>query len=289
MSEPALHRLADGDLAVLVSPRGGSLRGVTLGETEIMVAAGGPNGDAASFPLVPFGNRVEFNRFSLEGRTHTFEPNSTDPLYVHGDGWLMDWTVEAATDTRTELRLRHHADATGPYDYSARQTISVEGNSLTLDMAVTNEAAETMPFGLGQHPFFVRTPKLGITAAADRFWFERAGHLPGQQGVPPADLDFRRSCGLPDRFINNAFGGWNGQALIAWPELGVIAEVETTPRLEVFMLYAPTERTDFFCLEPMTHLPNGHHMEEMGGLTLLRQGETLRFSMTIKFRRQDNG
>lgn len=289
MNLPDTYCLKDGDLAVLVSPRGGSLRGLDFAGNSVMMPAGGPLGDMANFPLVPFGNRIEFNRFQLNNRTYAFRPNSADPFYLHGDGWLCDWSLVAVEDSSIELALQHHPDDLSPYHYSAWQRISVNGNAVTFELSVTNDAEETMPFGLGQHPFFVRTPATRITASVREYWSERTGHLPGTTAPTPDDLDFQRCSCLPKRFINNAFGGWNGTALIAWPELGITAAIDASPAHDVLMIYAPAERDDFFCLEPMTHLPNAHQMKEFGGLTLLSHAETLHSQMTIQFRRQDNG
>ncbi|NWJ25458.1 aldose 1-epimerase [Rhizobium sp. RM] len=289
MSATEIYKLDSGDLAVLVSRRGASLRTVTFAGIPVMIGAGGPSNDMASFPLVPFGNRVEFNQFRFGGKTYAFKSNTSDPFYVHGDGWLRDWSVEGVGDPSIELAFEHLPDEQSAYHYRARQRITVSEDTLTLDLSVSNKAAETMPFGLGQHPFFVRTPSVRIKASADEYWSERAGHLPGSKEEFPSDLDIRTGAGLPKRFINNAFGNWEGTASIEWPELRLEALIETTPSHAVLMLYAPSDRQDFFCLEPMTHLPNAHHMESLGGLTLLKQSETLHSHTTIKFRRHDHG
>lgn len=81
--------------------------------------------------------------------------------------------------------------------------------------------------------------------------------------------------------MNNAFEGWNGRAAIAWPELGIQAALEADGALDRFMLYMPVNRSDFFCLEPMSHLPNGHHLPDFGGLTPLAPGEALAGTVTI--------
>ncbi|MGO7309737.1 aldose 1-epimerase, partial [Rhizobium ruizarguesonis] len=40
-------------------------------------------------------------------------------------------------------------------------------------------------------------------------------------------------------------------------------------------------RSDFFCLEPMSHLPNGHHLPDFCGLTSLAPGGALTGTVTI--------
>src|SRR5690348_15278151 len=55
--------------------------------------------DMASFPLVPFCNRIRDGRASFEGREIRFPPNHPGmdaPHPLHGIGWLLPWQVESA-------------------------------------------------------------------------------------------------------------------------------------------------------------------------------------------------
>lgn len=236
----------------------------------------------ANFAMVPFGNRVEGNAMCFAGRDYAFQPNSSDPLYLHGDGWLSLWQLDDASPEHVRLSFSRSADRVSPYVYLARQEIRIAGNRLVLALSVENRGEVALPFGLGQHPFFVRTPATRLTVAADRCWSERRGYLPDMPGPVPGDLDFSSGKLLPQRWVNNAFEGWNGRAAIAWPELGIEAVLEADAAFDRFMLYMPLDRTDFFCFEPMSHLPNGHHLPALGGLTPLAPGEVLSGKMTIQ-------
>ena len=45
--------------------------------------------DAASFPLVPYVNRIRGGRFTFRGREVRLAPNMAgDPSPLHGQGWL---------------------------------------------------------------------------------------------------------------------------------------------------------------------------------------------------------
>ncbi|MBB4191400.1 aldose 1-epimerase [Rhizobium aethiopicum] len=267
--------LSHGDLAVRVSRRGAAVTAATYRETPFLVAAGGPDGAMANFAMVPFGNRVEGNTMSFAGRAYTFQPNTSDPLYRHGDGWLGFWQLEEASVEHVQFSFSRSVDRVSPYAYLTRQEIRLAGDSLVLTLSVENRGETALPFGLGQHPFFARTPKTRLTIAADRYWNERPDHLPDMPGPVPDDFDFRSGKLLPQKWMNNAFEGWNRRAAIAWPELGIQAALKAEGALDRFMLYMPTDRNDFFCLEPMSHLPNGHHLPEFGGLMPLAPGEAL--------------
>jgi aldose 1-epimerase len=229
----------------------------------------------ASFPLVPFGNRVEHNAMTVGEESYHFLPNSSDPLYLHGDGWLAQWEIESEAGDQVMLGLHKAADERSPYAYQARQTIAVEGTELSLSLLVRNLGEKPLPFGLGQHPFFVRTPMTTLRFSAQTYWSERRGYLPDQRQAVPAELDFSDGATLPHAWVNNAFGGWDGEADIQWPELRLQLSLQADPIFGVGMVYMPTDRPDFFCFEPMSHLPNGHHLPDLGGLQLLNNGESI--------------
>src|SRR5438477_457961 len=60
--------------------------------------------DAASFPLVPYVNRIRGGEFRFRGREVRLAPNMAgDPSPLHGQGWLSPWIVDEATDRRAVL------------------------------------------------------------------------------------------------------------------------------------------------------------------------------------------
>lgn len=280
----------NGRLNVRISPQGGAIvdghtaEGVPFlrpyqGKAEFDVAA------CACFPLVPFGNRVEGNAFSAGGRTFQLAPNAGDPLFIHGDGWLGAWAVTRHDADHVELSFDKPAGAGSPHAYHARQSFSLDGKRLQLAMSVTNSGEIALPFGLGFHPFFPRTPLTTLFAPASHWWIERTGHLPGEKIALAHDVDFSAPRRLPGHWLNNAFEGWSGVARIAWPERRLSLEIEAAPALDRYMLYSPGEECGFFCLEPMSHTPNAlrHFEADPMGLRMLAPGDSLSagFAMTV--------
>ncbi|TPJ30293.1 aldose 1-epimerase [Mesorhizobium sp. B2-7-2] len=277
-------------LSVRISPQGGAVvdghtaEGVPFlrpykGEAEFDVA------DCACFPLVPIGNRVEGNAFSCGGRTFRLAPNAPDPLFIHGDGWLDAWEVTERRAGHVELCFDKPEGFGSPHAYHARQSFSLSCARLALQISVTNTGEIALPFGLGFHPFFPRTPLTTLFAPASDWWTERAGHLPGERVALADDVDFSTPRRLPDRWLNNCFEGWSGKARIAWPEQRLGLEIEASPALRRYMLYAPDSDRSFFCLEPMSHAPNAlKHLEtDPRGLVMLAPGGifSAEFAMTV--------
>ena len=240
---------------------------------------------AGCFPLVPFGNRVEGNRFVLDGREHVLTPNTPwDPHYLHGDGWLGEWTVYERQDTCASLSFEFHGE---PYRYRATQRFECKGPACSTTLGVTNLGAQPMPFGLGWHPFFPLTTATTLAAPAAAYWTEKAGWLPDAHVATPEPLDFSQPKKLPRRWINNGFEGWDGAAAIDWPERYMRLRIQTVPALSRYFLFAsdtkfdPGHHEDYFCFEPMSHSANGHNLADLGGLTILAPGRSMAVSMAL--------
>ena len=274
-------------LSLGVSPRGGA---VVDGRTRDGRPFLRPHGEGAfdvlrtaCFPLVPIGNRVEGNGFELGGKHYRFEPNTAEPHYIHGDGWLAEWAVQETSASHVQLCFEQARPARSPHAYRAVQALSLDGPTLRLELSVENLGRETLPFGIGFHPYFPRTTAMTLTAPAQAWWTERDGYLPGVRTPVPGSADFSSQRQLPRRRLNNCFEGWSGLARIVWPETGLAADIAADPMFSRYMIYAPEDDTSFFCLEPMSHTPNALAISGPGGLHLLAPRERLSggFSITV--------
>ncbi|WP_426230357.1 aldose 1-epimerase [Pararhizobium sp. DWP3-4] len=286
MDEGVLH-LRNGDLSVDVSRFGGSLlsasyRGIFfLKPTPTAGLASRLLGAEASFPLVPYGNRIEANAFDFGGKRFLMQPNTADPYCLHGDGWLAEWEVISQTRSLATLRYVHCSEPSSPYVYETIQTVKLADDGVAISLSVANKSDIPLPYGLGFHPFFPRTPRTRLKAQAGRYWTERAGHLPDVSISVPEGLDFAASRPLPAHWINNAFDGWNGTAWMEWPEDGLCLSLTADSIFRCFMIYSPDAHADFFCFEPMSHLPNAHNMIASGGLVTLMPEQNLAGSMRL--------
>ena len=275
-------RLDSGALQAVITQQGGSIRSLTFNDQPILVPAGGPKQSVGCFPLLPFGNRLEGNEFFFNGQSFHLEPNMLpEPLYRHGDGWLGWWDIAEQETDRVLLTFRYQARTASPYAYSARQEFAVQADTLTIRLSIRSEADICLPYGIGLHPFFIRTPQTQLQTTAQLFWHERDDHLPSHATTMPKEWSFETLRALPDAWANNALQGWSGHARVIWPEHALAAEI-TSEGFRILMLYMPTARTDFLCLEPMTHVPNGHHLPNLGELKLLSPGQELSAVMQIK-------
>lgn len=286
--------LQDGALSARISTAGGILLDYSWAMDGAKIALLRPAPDdadastSACYPLVPFGNRIRDNHFAFEGRDYRLLPNTaTDPHYLHGDGWLGEWSILSRSDNELQIGFRHQEGDT-PYRYDARQTITLSSQGLTLHMSVENTGWHALPFGIGWHPYFPLTEQTTLFAPAKRFWTETEGFLPGERTDIPADLDFSRPSPLPRRWINNGFEGWSGEALIAWPEKHASLRLTADASIRHAFIFTPDTdfipayRHDYFCFEPMSHIANGHNLADLGDLKILQPGEILAASIRLQ-------
>jgi len=241
--------------------------------------------DAASFPLVPYVNRVRDGSFTFRGRTVSMAPNmSGDPSPLHGQGWLNPWNVEEADEASAVLSYRHEPGE-WPWSYEARQEFRVEEAVLRIGLTCRNTSNEPMPCGLGQHPYFPCTASTRIETGVTHAWTIDEKVLPVVR-VPATgryDLSNRLICGQD---LDNGFGGWSGRVLMndpAWP-----FELElSSPQARFFQIYSPPGG-GIFVAEPVSHANAAINAPEPDwlelGLRVLEPGEEMRLDTRLEVR-----
>lgn len=241
--------------------------------------------EAASFPLVPFVNRVRGGSFDFRGRTVVLTPNMAgDPSPLHGQGWLNPWTVEEATHSQATLSYCHEPDE-WPWAYEATQHFRLEPGVLWVRLTCRNDSAEPMPCGLGQHPYFPCSAKTRIETGVSHVWTIDENVLPVDR-VPATgrfDLNDRLICGQD---LDHGFGGWSGRVLMDDPDWPYELEL-SSPEARYFQIYSPA-RGGFFVAEPVSHANAAMNAPEAEwpelGLRVLEPGEETHLDMRLEVR-----
>jgi aldose 1-epimerase len=206
--------------------------------------------EAASFPLVPYVNRIRGGHFTFRGRDVTLAPNMAgDPSPLHGQGWLAPWQVESAGPTEALLSF-HHKPGEWPWEYRAEQHFALDEHGLSLRLACRNLSDEPMPCGLGQHPYFPCGGETRIDTQVTEVWTIDAQVLPVDK-IPATgrfDLADRLVCGQD---LDHGFGGWGGRARLTDPGWPFDLELKS-PDARFFQLYSPATG-GIFVAEPVTH------------------------------------
>jgi len=238
--------------------------------------------DGASFPLVPYVNRIRDGRFTFRGREVRIAPNMAgDPSPLHGQGWLNPWQVDKSGERHAFLSFRH-APSEWPWAYEARQAFLLDENGLTITLACLNTGDGPMPCGLGQHPYFPCGPGTRIDTDVTSAWTIDHKVLPVDK-VPAEgryDLRDRLVCGQD---LDNGFGGWGGEARMSDPEWPFELRL-SSPDARFFQLYSP-EAGRIFVAEPVTHANAALNAPEDEwrelGMRVLEPGEDMSLTMRI--------
>ena len=287
----AMVKLTAGDLQVELSPSiGGAISGFEWagpgGPRPILRKCHSPLEkvlDAASFPLVPYVNRIRGGRFGFRGREVTLAPNMAgDPSPLHGQGWLGAWQVDERSEAHAMLSFRHAAGE-WPWDYDAQQEFSLDARGLSVGLTCTNTGREPMPCGLGQHPYFLCGPGTRIDTKVTDVWTIDEHVLPVEK-VPADgryDLRNRLVCGQD---LDHGFGGWNGTATMTDPDWPYDVRL-SSPEARFFQLYSPAAG-GIFVAEPVTHANAALNAPEAQwaelGMRVLQPGETMRLDLRLE-------
>ena len=247
----------------------------------------------ASFAMVPWSNRISGGGFTHAGQFHPVRPNRIgEPYPIHGDGWLQPWDIRQPAADTLEMALRSHGFDGNPYDYECVQTFRLVEGGLDQSVEVRHLGAQPLPYGLGLHPWFPRTPATRISAPVQAVWLSGADPLPTELTTQfPEGWDLNAGISAHGTLIDNAYTGWGGTARIEWPERGL----QLNARMPGFaqdggeaahfcLIYRPPQGPAF-CFEPITQPIDAFHQPGRPGLRTLAQGETLALNVQWRYGR----
>lgn len=269
--------LAVGSARATISPAvGGAIATFSVGGVDVLrptPPAEQSAGDVrahASYPLVPYSNRIAHAKLRFEGRDFQLDRNFGDhPHSIHGVGWQRPWRVHAHEEASALLVLDHTASGSEarawPWPFRATQSFSLwmneGGATLAVKLSITNTSERAFPFGLGFHPFFPRTPTTALDLAAGSYWENDDTLLPIRRIALPAEwrreiLSARRARG-----IDNVFNDWSGVALLTDPtrpfDTGIVAD-----RAARFVVVYTPPGGDVVAVEPVTHMTDAFNRAE---------------------------
>lgn len=155
--------LVRGDLRLVVSPYGASLRGLSrvVGAQTQQIITGysgaanklGGQGDV----LIPFPGRVAEGHYSFEGRDYQMVKNDKEsPAAIHGFLRTVMWEQTAATDEAITFATAFGKEAHIGYPFSLRAKVTYHLTKIGLrcEFQVENIGADDAPVGAGFHPYF---------------------------------------------------------------------------------------------------------------------------------------
>jgi aldose 1-epimerase len=230
--------------------------------------------DSASFPLVPYSNRLAERRFDWLGRHCTTAPNFPGRHSLHGVAWQRAWAVESSDRDEAQLAYVHTPDEHWPFAFEARQRIALSPDQLECELRLTNTADGPAPAGLGWHPYFPKRTHSRLQAEVTERWEPDPTLLPTHR-VAQAGIDSE----VAHLNFDHGFEGWRGGARIRDEQLSI--ELESS--LDRLVVYTPPH-DPFFAVEPVSHTTNAINMAGPArhGLRTLQPGESFTAWMRLR-------
>jgi aldose 1-epimerase len=243
-------------------------------------------GHCASFPLVPWSNRVRDGVLPFRGRTWQLARTAEDGTAIHGAGAVYPWQIVDQSADRIVLGLDSAAlvGVNFPWRFRARIEYALDGPALHVRTTVQNTDHEPFPAGFGHHPYFRRYlaaptgadgPLLHVPAARG-YALDRA-IATGPAGDVPARADYRTARPVGTAFVDDVLTDLDPALLarIVYPEATVT--ITADPVYSHAVVYAPRRRP-YLAVEPVTHVNGGFALHDAGvpgtGVIVLEPGES---------------
>lgn len=237
--------------------------------------------DAACFPMVPYAGRIRRGRFVFGGHAVKLSPNFPPERHpLHGFGWHRPWHVAGILGAGIELVCDHGGTDGWPWPWRAAQTFELDEGGLTLTLSLTNTGSETMPAGLGLHPFFRRWRDSRARFNARAVVLSDIEQMPTGEIADPAQFgDWAGGIVVPSFSVDHCYARWDGRVTLS-DGLGTITMTcEGARHLQVF---APGTGREL-CFEPVNHLPDAVNRDDWT-MPVLAPGETASLAMRIEER-----
>ena len=264
----------------LMPETGGSVRAFRLEDRDVLR----PHADGVSpdplqsggFPLLPFSGRIDQARFNWQGRDVQLRRNFPPEAHaIHGESWLAPWHVEELSDSSCTLVFENDA-SDWPWRYRGRQVFTLGDHGLDLSLELVNFSDTPMPAGLGWHPYFPRGDAM-IEAPVTSVWRKRADHIPLSLAPLSPATDLNASRAVAQLELDDIFVAPARQSVMTWASRRLRVTMTATPVLSTLVVFVPKGR-DFFCVEPVSHVPDAVNMvasRAVTGLVSLEPGATL--------------
>ncbi len=236
----------------------------------------------AGFPLVPYSNRIGQGSFEWRGERMNLARNfAPEPHSIHGVGFERAWQVQSRDSDSAVLQLTHRPDAAWPWAFDARQCITLTDDLLILEFEAVNLESQPVPLAFGFHPYF---PSSGarLTFHAQGVWRVGDDGLPCELVKPTGPFDFFKGSAVANADIDHCFTGWNGVAIIAWPDRPQALGITGSRELSSAVVYIRRD-LDAFCFEPVAHINNALNRDDReSAMPVIAPGES--FEASIRFR-----
>jgi len=260
-------------------------------------------GQAASFVMAPWTNRIANARFDCRGQTHQLRSNFPDGTAIHGVARDAPWRITDRTPVSARMVYDSRADeaANYPFPFACVQRVELSPDHLSVELSLTNLGDTPMPAALGHHPHFNR--HLFSSTEDPILQADVASRYPATDCLPTAPPTDDPHCqrlraGAPvgNHNLDDVFAGFNKRATITYPESRVRVTLDCSQDFTHLVVFTPRfgPATDapprpWFCVEPCTATNNAFNLMDQGqpaaGARILEPAQSLHTSVRYRVER----
>jgi len=229
------------------------------------------------YVMAPWCNRISADPTAVGQRVVRVPASFADGTAIHGQVAAAHWMA------RPDGALGFRGGGNGwPWQYEVTERVAVAGGTVRIELALTNLDDETMPAGIGLHPWFRGPLEVAVS-----------GHLVLSSNVD-AEAQVERAADGPFdlsqlRPLRDGFDAtWldldDPAVELRWPDLGIEAVMHLRTEADPCVALASPGDLDAVAIEPETHAPQGlrrYLLGEPHALRALPPGETLRLSIDL--------
>lgn len=242
-------------------------------------------GSPLLFPIVSYNH--------VPGADHHYPwAGQNHPMPAHGFARKTPWKVTAQETDQVQLEFTD-SDATRamfPFAFRYRLTYRLQEGRLHWQQVIENFSSESMPFGVGFHPYLPMPLSAGSKRSdcviriprATRFNPIGRGDAYFSEPFPEQELPATVDTGA-----TLLLGNLRSQELALVyraARLEVVVNWEGAPAYRFCALWSRTPSENFYCLEPWTCLPNAFSRPDDRELQILAPGQSFQASMWMEVR-----
>jgi aldose 1-epimerase len=229
-------------------------------------------GSYGAFWMLPWANRLDGGR--IAGQAMPIN-RAAEASAIHGLARDRPWEVTSAAPN--QARLKQRVSVT-PFDYTAQLVLSLDADGLLMEMECRHEGTAPAPYGMGWHPWFIRSAATSLHLNATQRANHTARRLP-ESFAPCTGIAADEAALIG---LDNFFAGWDGVARLITPA-GIITLTATGDFAAGVQVYAPPTQP-VICVEPVSHMPDAPNRPALAAaapMRLLAPGQSLRGTIRL--------
>ncbi len=256
--------------------------------------------DAASYPLLPWSNRIRHGTLLWQGKAYQLRRWGTDDFAMHGTVVYYPWTVadRAADRVTLEFDSRAFYGVNFPWAFAARIEYALDGPRFVCRTTLENVDSEAFPAGMGHHPYFVRSltsPDGSSIGDEVRLQINCEESYPltncmpdGPAGPLPPVVDFREMRSLGTVLVDDCLTARSGSIAATLEYPGTLTlDIAADELLGHVVVFIPVDKP-FLAVEPVSNANDAFTLHAQGvsgtGVITLapKKSVTAEFSIAVR-------